>query len=150
MRSILPALAALPFVLTSLAACDTGPDGSPFGNLSPVGTWDRRDSTAVALESGTFYVVFNQTLVLSGPSTALTGTLTTQDDAPPGTRPSPPAVSTVTGTFDGYALKLTLVHPSRTVSWNGSVGINNQFLGFTDETGKQIAFLRRQTGSAAK
>lgn len=148
MRSIFPALAVLPFVLTSLAACDSTEGGSPFGNLTPVGTWDRRDSVAVALEAGTQYVVFDQTLVLSGSRSAPTGTLTTRRiDSNPVTPPRPLDNATVTGTFDGYALKLTLTHPSRTVSWNGSVGITNEFLGFTDETGRQIAFLRRQTGT---
>ncbi len=149
MRTILPALAALPFVLTSLAACDSDPGGSPFGNLSPVGTWDRRDSVAVDRETGTLYVVFDQTLVLGGNKNAPTGTLTTRRiDTHPVTPPRPLDNATVTGTFDGYALKLTLVHPSRTVAWNGSVGITNEFLGFTDETGRQIAFLRRQTSTA--
>lgn len=93
--------------------------------------------------------MFDQTLVLSGGNTSLTGTLTTRRiDNRPVTPPRPLDNATVTGSFDGYALKLTLVHPSRTVVWNGSVGITNEFLGFTDETGRSIAFLRRQASTA--
>lgn len=144
MRATPPIAAAL-LSLGLLAACDTTPNNG--FNLQAQGTWDRRDSVAVTTQEEvprTFYVVFDQTLTLSGPNTALTGTLTTtRRDAHPVTPPRPLDGATVTGTFDGYALKLMLVHPSRTVTWNGSVGINNQFLGVSDETGRQIAFLRR-------
>ena len=142
------AVSALPLVL--LSACDTTPRGG-FDNLQPQGTWDRRDSVAVVVqpETGparTFYVVFDQTLTLAGANTALSGTLTTtRRDTHPVSPPRPLDGATVTGTFDGYALKLTLTHPSRTVTWNGSVGITNEFVGFTDENRQQIAFLRRKS-----
>ena len=138
---------AIPLVLAALVAgCDSGGSGSPFPNLRPQGTWDRRDSLAVATSSGTQYVVFDQALVLDGASSALTGTLTTRRiDSRPITPPRALENATVKGTFDGFAVGLDLTYPSRTARWNGSVAISNDLLGFTTDENRQVSFLRRGT-----
>ncbi len=153
MRLISAARLAAPLALASViaagalvAGCDSGGGGSPFPDLKPQGTWDRRDSLGVATQSGTQYVVFEQVLVLSGANGALTGTLTTRrTDNRPITPPRALENATVKGSFDGFAIALDLVYPSRAVRWSGSVAISNDLLGFTTDENQQVSFARRGT-----